>query len=1038
MDRAWTRRDVYLKIERLEDYSPLAPVACSRRWGRDAMFGAGHELGRVQPSEIVATTLDALVYREYLDGHYSVPNKAKLVEADVNEPPWDRRVPGAVLYARPGERLYIHVLNGDRDECHSLHLHGLQYGIDGDGAWPFGVSTRSGRRSDEILPGQMWTYVFDATPETVGAWAFHDHVRHVQANVNRGLFGALIVRDPTQPCADHEIPLFVHQLQSTVMGDGFESDELVNGQQFTHTFDDARFVRYWCRIHGPTMGGSVTVDPAAPAGNPTVVISDNLFTPAAVTVRPGSTVTWRHQGTFPHIVFAPGGGAATFCLNGRAYVGNTPTVEASPGQRLRWYVLNLDLGSMWHNFHPHSTRWELPTPPGGASDVHALSPAESFVADTEVPDPVRLPCVLEDLQCDPPEGACRLPVKGDFLVHCHLEEHMMVGLAGLVRSKGWVWVTAEALAGSDLVLPFDDGRNDVGWVDLRRCEPECPTGRHDGHDDRARHHDRDAGGPRGGGHGHGGPVPAAGGRPVRTPTMSTTPGMPSGPEPLDLCVAAEEGAWELLPCDSQVLAVHAVLMHTGRVLFFAGSGNSVPHFDARDVRSVVWDYHEGTFHTPNTPFDVFCAGQTLLADGKVLVAGGTDQYDPFIGARAAYLFDPHLEEWLRVGDMAGGRWYPTLVTLGDGRAVAVSGAEVPNEIYSRQDNWAVLPATTFLPLYPHLHLMDDGRLFFTGGQLGQAAMDGLLIDPHSGAETVVPGLREKGHRDQAFSVLLPPAQDQRVMIMGGGPGLSTAATDIASLGSGGTGTYAAGPDLNRARTLHNAVLLPDRTVFVSGGGLRGESRTDAVTMAEIYDPAANVFRPAATASVNRLYHSVALLLPDGRVITAGSNPDRGDDELRLELYHPPYLFKGPRPVIHSVRREWTYGSTVGIHSPQAGDVKWAHLVRPLAVTHSDDASQRLVELPIESRDVCHLRVRVTDNPNLAPPGWYMLFLCDRSGVPSVAEWIHLGPAPKRPHRIDRPLHPGRPPATHRHDHRPGFPIPGFDVGKPKKPRKRKT
>src|ERR1700712_5433131 len=115
MGTCWTRRDVYLKIERLDAYSPLAPIACSRRWGRDGMFLPGHELGRVQPSEIVGTTLDALVYREYLDAHYTIPNTAKLVDADVNEPPWNRRAPGAVLYTKPGERLFIHVLNGDED-----------------------------------------------------------------------------------------------------------------------------------------------------------------------------------------------------------------------------------------------------------------------------------------------------------------------------------------------------------------------------------------------------------------------------------------------------------------------------------------------------------------------------------------------------------------------------------------------------------------------------------------------------------------------------------------------------------------------------------------------------------------------------------------------------------------------------------------------------------------------------------------------------------------------------------------------------------
>src|SRR5262245_21496846 len=150
------RRDIFLRIEPLVGYSPLAPIVGSRRYGRDAMRGVGHEVGRVQPEEIAAATVDALVYREYLDDHYLVPNTAKIVESDVNEPPWYRRVPGAVLYAEPGERLYIHVLNADPHDCHSLHVHGVQYGIDSDGAWPLGIGTRLGRRSDEIRPGDSW------------------------------------------------------------------------------------------------------------------------------------------------------------------------------------------------------------------------------------------------------------------------------------------------------------------------------------------------------------------------------------------------------------------------------------------------------------------------------------------------------------------------------------------------------------------------------------------------------------------------------------------------------------------------------------------------------------------------------------------------------------------------------------------------------------------------------------------------------------------------------------------------------------------
>lgn len=354
------------------------PKVRARRHVRD-----GHEIGRVQPNEIAATTLDALVYREYLDDHYTTPNTAKLVAADVNEPPWYRRVPGAVLYAQPGDRLTIHVLNGDGD-CHSLHVHGVKYGIDSDGAWPFGLGTRHGLRSDEILPGQRWTYKFDVTEETIGVWAFHDHAHMVQANVNRGLFGALVVRNPAAPRAI-DVPIFVHAMQAPSTDDAFESPLLRKAsppQTFKHPFATAGVVAYHCKIHGPTMSGAVTVDAAAPAGDRAVDIRDNSFVPPNVSVRPGNRVIWTLAQNFNHIVLAPGGGALTYCLNGRAFVGNTPTIEADTGQRLRWHVVNLDLGSVWHNFHPHSARWALPAPPVGAADVHGLSPAEGFTADT--------------------------------------------------------------------------------------------------------------------------------------------------------------------------------------------------------------------------------------------------------------------------------------------------------------------------------------------------------------------------------------------------------------------------------------------------------------------------------------------------------------------------------------------------------------------------------------------------------------------------------------------------------------------------------
>jgi hypothetical protein len=221
--------------------------------------------------------------------------------------------------------------------------------------------------------------------------------------------------------------------------------------------------------------------------------------------------------------------------------------------------------------------------------------------------------------------------------------------------------------------------------------------------------------------------------------------------------------------------------------------------------------------------------------------------------------------------------------------------------------------------------------------------------------------------------------------MGGGDP-ATNAVDVVDL-SVANPAYTSAPPMHFERMHLNAVLLPDRTVFVCGGGLRNEA--DPQLDSEIYDPSTNRWVVAARATVPRLYHSVALLLPDGRVITAGSNPHRRDDELRLELFHPPYLFNGLRPFIESVPQELSYGETVEIQTPQAEDIKWVHLMRPTATTHSWDMEQRLVDLPIGHREFCRLRVTVPDESNLAPPGWFMLFVTNWQGVPSVAKWIHL-------------------------------------------------
>jgi len=987
------RRDVFLLIEPVADYSPLAPVLCARRYGRDCQFNEGHELGRIPADEILQTRLDALVYREYLDPDYTTPNPAPLVPSDLTEPPWPRRVPGAVIWARPGERLNVHVRNGDPEECHSLHVHGLRYGIDSDGAWPRGVAARDGRRSDEILPGQTWTYIFDIDETTIGAWPFHDHVRHVQANVDRGLFGAIIVRDPAAPRVDHEVPLFFHAMAQAGGSCRFESPTLSTNDTFEFTFPDADEVcDYICRIHGASMSGRVRVTGGTPTAQVDVRIEDNRFVPPDITITAGTKVVWTNFGANQHIVFAGGGGRPTFCFNGRAFVGNTPTIVGASGDTIRWYLFNLDVGSVWHNFHPHAARWQLPTPPGGAADVHALSPVESFVVDTQVPEVVRVPCYDEPRR-PRSEDACQATLEGDFLFHCHIEEHMMGGLAGLVRAHQKVRLTEQLLQGGELALPLRSCGDDSQPADLKRCLPHRPAH------------------PQPGGHGHHGvaAVRAAPLPPEHTLLIErhhhamdddgaedhhhpdtipmTVPAQPA----VDPTEAAQKGYWELLPCEAPVLAVHAALLHTGKVLFFAGSGNDELY--TTGLRSAVYDYDNGTFATPATPADVFCAGQTFLRDGRLLVAGGTERYDPFVGLRTALLFDPASEQWTFVQPMKWGRWYPTVLTLGDGRALATSGGgNSENELYSQPTGWQVASPQFGWPLYPHLHLLADGRVFHSGMRFGGSNVQPGFLDPATGAYTALPAAAipasfNFAKRDQGATVLLPPAQDQRVMVMGGGdPSINDAHiidTDQANP------AYVAAPSMLRPRIHVNAVILPDRTVVATGGSAMSENAATASLEAEIFNPATNTWTTGAAARVPRMYHSVALLLPDGRVLTAGSNPRRRDDELRLELYHPPYLFRGPRPCIDHAPAEVHLGQSFRIHTANAADIKWISLVRPMATTHSYDSEQRLVDIPFSRHGLCRLTARMPGSEHLVPPGYYMLFLVNAKGVPSIAHWVRV-------------------------------------------------
>ncbi|MBB2913611.1 hypothetical protein FHS43_004920 [Streptosporangium becharense] len=419
------------------------------------------------------------------------------------------------------------------------------------------------------------------------------------------------------------------------------------------------------------------------------------------------------------------------------------------------------------------------------------------------------------------------------------------------------------------------------------------------------------------------------------------------------------------------------------------------------------------------------------------IGGGmTMEKQDFQGIKDAYEFDPVAERYIKVQDMAEGRWYPTLTALPDGRVMTVSGLDTvgqvtrDNEIYNpRTKTWRPGPKR-FFPTYPALFLLQDDTLFFSGMSAGYGpgqlelrppgiwdyrhdsdhpvktpgGIGGVAPDEME-AFTPVPGLPEPELNETGASVLLPPAQDQRVMVMGGGPvgerqpGLpnSTARTAIVDLGRPDP-RYVRGPDLSHPVRYPSAVLLPDDTVFSfnGSGDYRGRGASD-VLRAEVYDPAVNAFREAAAPAVGRNYHAEGLLLPDGRVLSMGSDPLFGDEagsipgtfDQRIELYTPTYLHNGEKaPVFTDGRQSVVLGRRAGFKTPDAERIDQVRLMRPSAVTHVTDVEQRSIRLDF-TRVNSGIIVTIPENPALVPPGWYMLFGVTKRGTPSPARWVHI-------------------------------------------------
>ncbi|MCA1579195.1 MAG: DUF1929 domain-containing protein [Acidobacteria bacterium] len=493
------------------------------------------------------------------------------------------------------------------------------------------------------------------------------------------------------------------------------------------------------------------------------------------------------------------------------------------------------------------------------------------------------------------------------------------------------------------------------------------------------------------------------------------------PNPYDV------GQWELSFTAAASMS-HAAVLPNGKVLYW--TGNTPPVTDSHLWNCVISNglcdpdvAGNNKEAIPYSTVELFCSGHSHLPDGRLFVAGGISP--TIFGTPLTTIFNlsPSSSSPPPATSgptMTNGRWYPTTVTLGNGETGIVSGIycptpgspcgtvfnTIPEVINSAGTSLRTLstapePANE-LALYPWLYLGSDGRVFRAGPLSPSRWLDtagtgawGTTVKPHFNGAAIP-------NRDFGAAVMYRPDE---VLITGGGqyPGPTNTSETINLKNEIGDWTATTEP-MEYARRHHNLTILANGQVLATGGtdgeGFNNTCAKNVVYPAELWDPDKGTWTTMASMSIRRLYHSVAVLLIDGRVLVGGTTFESatpGCDptltQTQQEIFSPRYLFNpdgtpASRPRITSAPATISYGPQFFVGTPSSFSIAKVTMVRLSSVTHSVNMNQRFNQLTF-SRVGSGLRVNSPTDPNVCPPGHYMLFIINSAGVPSVAKIVQI-------------------------------------------------
>lgn len=468
------------------------------------------------------------------------------------------------------------------------------------------------------------------------------------------------------------------------------------------------------------------------------------------------------------------------------------------------------------------------------------------------------------------------------------------------------------------------------------------------------------------------------------------------------------GAWgptiglPIVPAASALLPGNKLLMWSAYAANDFGGANGYTQTAVMDLTTG----QVGGRRVDNTGHDMFCPGTSMLADGRILVTGGSN-------ATKTSIYDPRTDAWSSAPDMTVGRGYQGQTTLSTGEVFTVGGSwsggrkGKAGELYSPATNtWRSLPdvpSTPFLTADPAgVYRADNHAWLFaaSGGRVFHAGPSARMNWIETAGRGKVTDAGTRGDSRDAMNGNAVMYDVGKILTVGGAPAYEKAdatkaahAVDI----TGRTPSVRRTSDMAAARAYSNSVVLPDGTVVVIGGQSYPVPFSDqtSVLVPEMWNPATGRFTALAAMATPRNYHSVANLLPDGTVFSGGgglcgkcatNHPDG-------QIFTPPYLLNADgsrkaRPAITSAPAAASGGSTITVGTDRA--VKGFSLVRTSSVTHSVDNDQRRVPLTSSVVSPTSHRIAIPADPGIVPPGNYLLFALDGAGTPSVAAQLRIG------------------------------------------------